>query len=179
MVFRFGKIIDLKLMELEPFIDNRGSLTRLFCQNILSQNSSKFDIKQSNLSINKNKNTLRGFHYEKPPFVEQKILICISGQIYNTVIDLRSSSETFMQSESYELNCRKPQALYVPPGCANAFLTLEDNSQVLYYHSEPFNPSKYAGFRYDDPLFNLVWPRVPEIISERDLTHPEFSLTNE
>ena len=176
MNFHLGKIVDLKLIELSPFIDDRGSLTRLFCQDLLSKNFPRFDIRQSNLSINTVANTLRGFHYEKPPFTEQKILICISGQIHNIVIDLRSSSRTFMQSESYELTSKKLEALYIPSGCANAFLTLKDNCQVLYYHSQLFNEKKYAGFCYNDPAFDLMWPRVPEIISEKDLKHPKFSL---
>ena len=176
MIFHPQNIAGVKLIELNPYVDQRGSLTRFFCQQQLLNKQISFDVKQCNLSVNKERLTLRGFHYQKEPFSEQKILSCIRGKIYNVVVDLRRNSNTYLQHQAFNLDATAANCLYLPVGCANAFLTLEKDSHIFYWHSAFFNPDTYAGFRYDDPYFDIIWPDRPAIISDRDLGYPDFHI---
>ena len=176
MNFYQHNISGVKLIELTSHIDQRGSLTRFFCQEQLSNQEIVFDVKQCNLSINKESSTLRGFHYQKEPFSEQKLLSCIKGKIYDVVVDLRPTSTSYLRWESFELDATSKNCLYIPAGCANAFLTLEEETQIFYWHSAFFNAESYTGFRYNDPLFNIDWPETPSIISDKDASYPNFAV---
>ena len=95
-----------------------------------------FKIKQTNISENYKKYTLRGFHYQKKPYGEDKVISCIKGAIYNIVLDIRQNSKTYKKWQSFLLNEENKLNLILPKGCANAYLTLKDNTWILYYHSE-------------------------------------------
>jgi len=164
------------LIEAEPVVDERGSFRRHFCQEEYKKNRLEFNIVQSNISENPKKYTLRGFHYQIQPFEENKTLTCLSGSFYDVIIDLRLGSDTFMKSMSVELVAGDNLTLFVPAGCANAYLTLEDSTVILYYMSEFFAPKSYRGFRYNDPSFSIDWPYKPEIISSKDKNFPDFDL---
>jgi dTDP-4-dehydrorhamnose 3,5-epimerase len=149
--------------------DERGVFRRSFCQKELSQHGINFEVKQGNISENFKKHTLRGFHYQVQPTFESKILSCITGSLYNVVIDLRKSSKTFQQLVVLEISSKERESIHVPSGCANAFLTMSDQTIVHYYMGDFFNPDTYRGIRYNDPAFMVEWPCEPEIISDRDL----------
>ena len=134
------------------------------------------EIKQSNVSENRKKHTLRGFHYQLPPHGENKVISCIKGAIYNVVVDLRENSNTYLQWESFELTEKNRLSLHVPIGCANAYLTLSDDTWVLYYHSEFYVPREERGIRYNDPYFKFNWPAEPNVISDKDLSIQDFVL---
>ena len=152
----------------------RGVFRRSFCKEVLKKNGINFNVVQGNISENYNKHTLRGFHYQSTPSNESKILTCISGSLFNIVLDLRENSSTYKKWSSVEINSQERQSLYVPSGCANAFLTLEDNTIVHYYMNDFYNPSSYKGIRYNDPTFSFEWPHEPKIISEKDLNFSDF-----
>lgn len=159
--------------------DLRGSFHRSFCEKILKKNKIKFHIKQTNISINKKKNTLRGFHFQKYPFSESKILNCINGSIYNVTIDLRKKSKTYLKKFSCKLNGKKNVSILIPAGCANAFLTLENNTIIHYYMDSFFEDNiktSYSGFRYDDEIANVKWPKKPRIISQKDKNYLKLNL---
>jgi dTDP-4-dehydrorhamnose 3,5-epimerase len=171
------KIADLFWLDSNAFIDERGTFFRAFCANDLAKAGLTFDVKQTNVSINPKKRTMRGFHYQKLPAMESKILTCLYGSVYNVVIDLRQNSETFLDKAYFEISSRKPGSLLIPPGCANAFMTMEHNTQIYYLMDTFFSPEAYTGFRYDDPHFQVEWPCVPEIISAKDNAYPDFELS--
>ena len=125
MLFQKQKIKGLMLIKPEPFIDKRGLFRRIYCQKELKRNKINFNIKQINVSENKNIHTLRGFHYQKSPYGEEKIITCMKGEIHNIVIDMRKKSKTFMDWQSFNLSEVNRLALLVPKGCANAYLTLK------------------------------------------------------
>lgn len=133
------------------------------------------DVKQCNVSENKKQYTLRGFHCQLPPYGENKIISCIKGAIFDVVVDLRVDSDSYLRWESFELTEENRLSLYVPKGCANAYLTLQDNSWIFYYHSEFYAPIAEAGIRYNDPLFKFEWPAEPKIISDKDLNLSDFT----
>lgn len=158
----------LFVVEADPYSDNRGLFLRSFCRNALAEVGVSFEVVQGNVSYNHKEHTLRGFHYQKAPFSESKILTCLSGSIFNVVADLRPNSKTFLKHEVIEMSASSMESLLVPEGCANAFLTMEDQTLVHYYMSDFFKPERYAGFRYNDPTFDVKWPFTPQVISERD-----------
>ena len=99
---------------------------------------------------------------------------CLKGAIYDVVVDLREHSPTYLKWIAVELDDTNRQSIHVAPGCANAFLTLKDDSIIQYYCSESYAPAHERGVRFDDPLFSFKWPRKPAFISDKDLNHPDF-----
>ena len=167
------KIKDVYLLKHSPFNDKRGSFIRLFCKKVVGTKI-KFNLKQSNLSINKKKHTLRGFHYQVGKYAENKILKCITGKIYDIVVDLRKNSATYRKYISVTLDSKKNHSLILPKGCANAFLTLKDNTTILYYTSNFYNKKYEKGIKYNDPYFNFKWPIKPKIISKKDKNYINY-----
>lgn len=176
MKFHKQKINGVYLIEPEPFTDNRGIYRRHFCQKEFKKHSINFQVAQANIVENKCAFTIRGFHFQKPPFDERKILSCIKGFAYDIVLDLDPSSSTYLQWQGFDLNEGNRNSLYIPPRCTHAILTLKDNTIIHYYSSEFYTPKAEGGIRYNDPYFNFKWPHQPEVISEKDKNHPNFTL---
>ena len=174
MNFISQKINGLFLIIPDLHIDERGVFRRSFCKEVFEKNGVSFNSLQGNISENFNKHTLRGFHYQSSPSNESKIITCVTGSLFNIVLDLRKKSNTYKQWSTLEINSKKGQSIYVPAGCANAFLTLEENTIVHYYMNDSYNPNACKGIRYNDPAFSFKWPFEPKIISEKDLNFPDF-----
>ncbi|MBN2638851.1 MAG: dTDP-4-dehydrorhamnose 3,5-epimerase family protein [Bacteroidales bacterium] len=174
MKFFEQKLKDVFLIESEPFIDHRGAFRRHFCQQEFADHEINNKVMQANVSENNFAYTLRGFHYQLPPHGEGKTLSCLYGKIYDIVVDLRPDSPTYLEWLSFELSGTNRRSIHVPTGCANAFLTLEDNSIIQYYCSESYHPKSERGIKYNDPLFNFKWPAEPKFISEKDNNHPDY-----
>jgi dTDP-4-dehydrorhamnose 3,5-epimerase len=162
------------IIESEPFVDERGMFRRNFCQKEFKDHGIVAEVSQCNVSENKFAYTLRGIHYQVPPYGEGKTLSCFRGAIYDIVVDLRPNSKTYLKWIFAELNEENRKSIHVPPGCANAFLTLKDNSLIFYYCSTSYNANAERGIRYNDPLFDFKWPAEPKIISVKDKSHPDF-----
>jgi dTDP-4-dehydrorhamnose 3,5-epimerase len=175
MIFREQRLSGVFTIEPESYSDERGLLRRHFCQREFAKQGIMTDVKQSNISENKKRYTLRGFHYQLPPYGENKILSCIKGAIFDVIVDLREDSDSYLRWESFELTEENRLSLYVPTGCANAYLTLEDNTWIFYYHSEFYTPGAESAIRYNDPFFKFDWPAAPSVISEKDRNYPDFN----
>jgi len=174
MIFYKNKIKGVRFIKSEPFKDKRGMFRRIFCEKEFNKNSLTSKIKQANISENKYKHTLRGFHYQINPFAEDKTLTCIKGSIYDIVVDLRRRSNTFMKWCSFIIDEKNRYLIHIPKGCANAFLTLKNNTTVQYNSSQFYKPKYERGVRYNDPHFKFKWPHKPKIISIKDLRHPNY-----
>ena len=168
MKFVEQKIKGLYLIKPLPFKDKRGMLRRVFCKREFKKSKLRFDIKQINISENKKIYTLRGMHMQTKPFEESKVISCINGEIYNVVIDLRKNSKTKNKWQSFNLSEENRISLLVPKGCANGYLTLKDNTRVLYFHSEYYAPGYEQNINYNDPYFKVKWPYSPRVISNKD-----------
>ena len=162
-------------VELEPFGDERGFFSRLFCAREFQSKGLDEKIVQVNNSGSRYKGTLRGLHYQLPPFEETKLVRCIEGSIFDVVLDLRTDSSTFGKWHGEVLSQKNRRMLFVPRGCAHGFITLEDNSEIIYFVSAYYSKEQERGIRYNDPRFNIKWPMEPTVISERDRSHPDFS----
>jgi dTDP-4-dehydrorhamnose 3,5-epimerase len=176
MIFKKTKIEGCYIIIPKINKDHRGSFTRYFCKKKNKKMGINFQIKQINISENKKKGTLRGFHYQSIKCSEKKIINCTSGEIYNVVLDMRKESKTFSKWFSINLSSINKKALIVPAGCANAFLTLKDNTFVYYCMSDFYNSKKSKGIKYDDPFFSVKWPFAPKVISQRDKNYKTYSL---
>lgn len=174
MRFHKQQINDVYLIEPEPFLDKRGIYRRHFCQKEFKKHSVDFQVAQANIVENKHQYTIRGFHFQKSPFNEGKVLSCIKGSAYDIVLDINPKSSTYLQWQGFDLSEGNRRSLYIPPGCTHAILTLEDNTLIHYYSSAFYAPNAEGGIRYNDPFFNFKWPHQPKIVSNKDKNHPDF-----
>ena len=175
MKFEEQKIKGVFLIIPESFEDDRGAFTRKFCKEEFSKYGLDNHVEQANLSYNKIAYTLRGFHYQLEPYQESKTMTCLSGEIYDVVVDLRKDSPTYCNWISVNLTPENGQSIHVPKGCANSFLTLKNETLVHYYSSQKYEPNYENGINFKDPLFKFNWPHNPEIISEKDDNHEFYS----
>lgn len=174
MKFIAQAIPDLFLITPDLHEDERGVFRRSFCKDEFAKQGINFSVEQGNISENFKKHTMRGFHYQVSPSNESKVISCISGALYNVVLDLRKDSEMYQKWVVLEVSADKRESMHIPAGCANAFLTMKDNTIVHYYMGDSFSPNTYRGFRYNDPKFSVKWPCEPKVISEKDLNFPDF-----
>jgi dTDP-4-dehydrorhamnose 3,5-epimerase len=93
---------------------------------------------------------------------------CIQGSVYDVVVDIRKGSKTYKQWEAFQLSGDNHYMLYIPPGYAHGFQTLQPNSTLYYHMSGIYDPTVQNGARYDDPAFNIQWKYKDPVISERD-----------
>ncbi len=169
MKFTELNLKDAYLIELEEFKDNRGTFSRQFCKKELENVGINFNICQCNISKNYKKNTLRGMHYQKEPFLEPKIVSCMKGAFYDVIVDLREDSPTYLKWQGVELTENNNKMLYIPPMFAHGFQTLVDDTLVYYQLGEFFNPEYYDGIRFNDPKINIQWKDLGNpIMNDRD-----------
>ena len=160
------------VVELESFKDGRGYFARTFCQNEFEKIGHHKPFVQINHSFTIQKGTLRGMHFQVPPSAEAKLIRCISGEVYDVIIDIRNGSPTFLQHFAYVISSDNMRMIYVPEGFAHGFLTLKDNTQLIYHHTAFYSPSDERGLNYKDPSVNIQWPSESIVTSDRDLKHP-------
>ena len=175
MIFTETKLKGAYLIEIECSEDKRGYFARTFCREEFEKHGLTSSIAQCNVSYNRKKGTLRGMHYQAAPFAEAKLVTCLTGSIYDVMIDLRADSATYCQWLAVELSGHgRRNMLYVPAGFAHGFQTLEDHSEVFYQMSEFYSPQSARGIRWDDPTFAVQWPEAPQMLLEHDKTYPDF-----
>ena len=174
MIFETTDIPGAWVVKPEPYEDARGRFRRVYCTEEFSRAGIPFQIQQTNISENTSRLTLRGFHYRNEWLPEVKFLTCIRGRVYNVIADLRRSSPSFGKSVALELSQQNGWGVYLPHGCAHAFMTLDDDTAIQYYHSSVYKGGADRGLRYNDPFLKVGWPHSPEIISEKDQSYSDF-----
>ncbi|TFH88163.1 dTDP-4-dehydrorhamnose 3,5-epimerase [Billgrantia azerbaijanica] len=170
MIFRATTLQDAWLIEPEPRGDERGWFARTMCRDELESYNLTGDFVQQNASCSLYRGTLRGFHFQRPPHAEAKLIRCLRGSILDVIIDLREGSPSHLRHEAFELSDANRRQIYVPPGFAHAFLTLCDDVEVSYLVSARYTPEAEDGLRFDDPALGIDWPIPIEVISEKDAT---------
>lgn len=159
------------VIELEPFVDERGWFARTYCKNEFSKIGHQKEWVQLNHSFTKQTGTIRGMHYQLPPFSEIKLVRCIAGAVYDVIIDIRKGSATFLQYVGVELSAANKKMIYIPEGFAHGFQALTDDCELIYHHSQFYTAGIEAGIRYDEPKINIKWPLQVTSISQRDNIH--------
>lgn len=168
------RLAGLCVVELERLEDERGFFARSFCAEAFREHGLAPAVAQCNVSFNRHAATLRGMHMQIAPHAEAKLVRATRGRVFDVALDLRPDSATFRQWLGFELSAANHRALYLPEGFAHGFVSLEDESELLYQMSCAYAPECQRGFRWDDPAFGIDWPVAPRHLSPRDRSHSDF-----
>ena len=172
MIFNETPLMGSYIIELNPYKDERGWFARTYCKNEFETIGHDKEWVQLNHSFTKHKGTVRGMHYQLPPFSEIKMVRCIAGAVYDVIVDLRKDSETFLKWFGADLSAENKKMIYIPEGFAHGFQALTDDCELIYHHSQFYMPGVEGGLKYDEPKVNIKWPLAITNISQRDNTHP-------
>lgn len=168
------KIPGLVLLTPQVFSDERGFFMELFKT---GKHDTAFpegtQFMQDNLSYSK-KGTIRGLHYQCPPYAQGKLVHVLKGKVLDVAVDLRKDSPTYLQSETVLLDDQKKQSFYLPAGFAHGFAALED-SYFLYKCTNVYDKESEAGIIYNDPTLNIDWKVEEPIVSEKDRALPNLN----
>jgi len=164
-------ISSVKLIKRSKFEDKRGRFSRLFCSDDLEELFNGNVIAQINFSETYRTGTLRGMHFQRPPYSEIKLVTCVLGSIFDVVVDIRPNSTTYLSWFGNILSEDNGMAMLVPEGFAHGFQSLSGNTEVIYCHSKKFNPIAESGLNPLDPKIGIAWPLPITVISDRDSGH--------
>jgi len=156
----------------QPLQDARGLFERLFCADELAAAGWTQPIAQINHSLTRQRGSVRGLHYQRPPHAEMKLVSCLRGAVWDVALDLRRGSPTFLQHRALELSAGNGTALLIPPGFAHGFQALSEGVELMYLHSAAHAPGFEAGLHPQDPALAVTWPLEVTQLSERDRSHP-------
>ncbi len=168
---------EVKLVNHEVFNDKRGSFLKLYSTTSKNYINKDIIIKQINISHNIKIGTVRGLHFQNPPFMEEKIVTCLKGRIFDVVVDLRKDSKNFLKWQSITLSEKDDFSIYIPRGFAHGFQTLELNSNLLYLHSEDYVYQADSGINPLDPILKINWPVEISEISDKDFNQKNIDDT--
>ncbi len=168
MIFSETKLAGAYTIDIEQHDDHRGYFARVFCVEEFVKRGLKPLIAQANISGNAKRGTLRGLHFQYPPAAETKYVRCIRGAVLDVIVDLRPESPTFLEHLLVELSAENGRGLYVPERFAHGFITLRDETELLYLAGGIYSPGSEGALRYDDPLLEISLPVPISVISERD-----------
>jgi dTDP-4-dehydrorhamnose 3,5-epimerase len=160
------------LIDLEKHKDERGFLNRTFCQKTLEPLLKEKNIRQINHTLTKKEGVVRGLHFQYAPYAEIKIVSCIKGKVWDVVVDLRKESPTFLHYYAVILSENNLKSFFIPEGFAHGFQTLTPDCEMLYFHTEDYNPDCEGALNATDPLLSIKWPQFITERSKRDSSHP-------
>lgn len=175
--FTPGQVSGCFIVDLERRSDERGYFARAWCEREFAAQGLATRIAQANVGVSTCAGTLRGMHYQDAPHAEAKLVRCPRGAVFDVAVDLRPESPTFRLWQGCELSAANGRMLYVPEGCAHGYLTLTDDTELMYFTTEPYAPDAARGVRHDDPAFSITWPRPVTTISSQDAGWPDFRTT--
>ncbi len=179
MIFHSTFINDLYVIEPELFKDQRGWFARIFCREEFKKIGYKKEWVQINHSFTNNIATIRGMHFQIPPYSETKLVRCFSGSVYDVAIDLRKNSPTFLKWFGQEISAENKRMILIPDGVAHGFQTLTNNCELIYHHSNFYTPEAERGIKYDDPRIGIKWPLKVSDMSQKDDTYAYINDTFE
>lgn len=165
------QITDLVTTDTVLHVDSRGSFSRLFCELELRCIIGSRQIVQINLSRTDVVGAVRGMHFQHAPHTEMKLVRCLKGRVWDVAVDLRANSPTFLKWHAEELSRANAKMIVIPEGFAHGFQVLEPESELLYLHTEFYEPLSEGGLRYNDPKLDIKWPLPIADLSDRDDSH--------
>lgn len=169
-------IAGLKLVRMRYFEDERGYFVEMFKRSSFLDAALPHDFVQDNVSLSLQPGTLRGMHWQAPPYAQTKLVRVGRGAVLDMVVDLRRGSPTYGQPFAVELSALNRLQLLVPRGFAHGYLTLEPDSEVIYKVDALYNAAAERGLYWADPDLALPWPDAPEVtvVSEKDRAWPRL-----
>lgn len=175
MHFDPTRIADVLLITPPAFSDERGAFVVQWRPEWFEERGLDTRIAQASTAITHRRGSIRGMHYQADPFAEAKTIRVVRGAIFDVAVDLRPDSPTYLQWVGCDLSAANRRMLYIPPGFAHGYQTLEDDAEVSYFVSAPYSPPHQRGARWNDPAFGIDWPLgAPTAINERDASYPDF-----
>jgi dTDP-4-dehydrorhamnose 3,5-epimerase len=162
------------IVEIQPYKDDRGWFGRFYCKDEFQQIGHNKEWVQMNHSVTYQKGAIRGMHFQVAPYREIKMVRCIAGAVYDVIIDLRKDSATFLKWFGSDLSAENKRMMYIPEGFAHGFQCLSNDCELIYFHTEYYEPGFEGGIRHDDPAVSIKWPLNVTTISERDQLHPKL-----
>jgi dTDP-4-dehydrorhamnose 3,5-epimerase len=165
------------VIELVPkrFGDERGYFSEIYNkQRFAEETGETIDFIQTNQSLSADKATLRGLHFQAPPFAQTKLVWTVRGAVFDVAVDIRRGSPTYGKWASVLLSAERGNQILVPAGFAHGFLTLEPDTIVQYQVDNPYAPAHDRGIRWDDPGIAVSWPLAGAVptLSKRDAVFP-------
>ncbi len=156
--------------------DARGFFSEVYNKNIFEAVGLHFDFVQDNHSFSAAVGTLRGLHFQTPPFAQNKLVRVGRGRILDVAVDIRRTSPTFGKYVAVELSAENWRQLLVPIGFAHGFVTLDPDTEVLYKTSAVYSPANDRGVAWDDPEIGVAWPLAPggPTLSDKDKRWPRL-----
>ena len=180
--FTPGKISGLVIIQPSVFGDDRGFFMETYSEKVFAENGIDVKFVQDNHSRS-SKGVLRGLHFQKPPFAQDKLVRCTRGEVLDVAVDIRPNSLTFGQYESVLLSEENKTMFFIPKGFAHGFLVLSDIAEFQYKCSNFYNKESEGGVLYNDPTIGIDWPTVaaelvsaePYVLSDKDKLWPTLS----
>lgn len=160
------------IIETTPCVDHRGAFTRLYCEHELAAVMGDRRIVQINHSRTRAVGAVRGMHFQHLPRAEMKLVRCLRGRVWDVAVDLRAGSSTLLQWHAVELSADNACMIVISPGYAHGFQVLEENSELLYLHTDFYTPEAEGGVSCMDPRLSITWPLPVVDLSRRDSSHP-------
>jgi dTDP-4-dehydrorhamnose 3,5-epimerase len=170
-------IADVLILTPRRIQDGRGLFCEVYSEQRFAEVGVRAHFVQDNLSVSAQAGTVRGLHFQAPPFAQDKLVRVGRGRILDIAVDIRRSSPTYGRHVSIELSAAKGRQLFVPAGFAHGFCTLEPDTEVLYKVSAPYAASHDRGLAWNDPALAIPWPVTADeaILSDRDQHHPRLA----
>ena len=159
-----------------PFCDNRGIFEVFWEHSLVAELGIDFTPVSSAVSHNPEKGTLRGMHFQVQPFGQAKLITCVSGCVFDVIVDLRIESPSYLRWVGSTMEAGCGRSIYIPPGCAHGFVTLTDNVAMAYLIQGAYEPNAAGVLRWNDPSVGIDWPITNPILSDRDRFAPDLVL---
>lgn len=171
------------VLEIVPprFPDERGFFSETYNRQRLAENGIDVEFVQDNHSFSAVAGTVRGLHYQLPPYAQDKLVRVVRGSVFDVAVDIRKGSPTFGEWAGVKLSAEAWNQLFVPVGFAHGFLTLEPETEVIYKVSAPYSREHERAIRHDDPDIGIDWPDVgrPAVLSEKDGDAPTLAAADD
>jgi dTDP-4-dehydrorhamnose 3,5-epimerase len=156
------------ILEPERLEDERGFFARTWSMDEFEKHGLNPRLVQCSISFSKKRGTLRGMHFQLPPYREAKLVRCTMGAIFDVILDLRRDSPSFLGWVGHELTAENRKMAYIPEDVAHGFQTTMDDTEVFYQMSEFHHLESASGARWNDPAFGIDWPVKDVTVSSRD-----------
>ena len=173
-------IPDVKIIKPNKFGDHRGYFSETYNEKIMAEIGINLNFIQDNQSLSVEKNILRGLHYQSPPYAQDNLLRCLSGSFLDVAVDIRKDSPTYGDFITKVISAENFEQILVPKGFAHGFLTLEENTTVLYKVTNYYSAEHDHGLLWNDKSLNIPWNVKDEeaILSDKDKVQPYFKDLN-
>jgi len=167
-------IADIQIIEPQVFSDARGYFFESYQKEKFKKSGIEVEFIQDNESLSQ-KNTVRGLHFQAPPFAQGKLVRVIQGRVYDVCVDIRKNSPTYGKHFGIELSAQNHLMLWIPVGFAHGFSVLEDNTIFVYKCTEVYHKESEGGILWNDATLNIDWKVSEPIVSEKDRNLPTFN----